>query len=38
VIFAVAETTMQFMAKNAAEAGAYRQAGFEAIWRAIGSS
>jgi AcrR family transcriptional regulator len=38
VIFAVAETTMQFIAKNAAEAGSYRQAGFEAIWRAIGSS
>jgi len=38
VIIAVAETTMQFMAKNAAEAGAYRRAGFEAIWRAIGSA
>jgi AcrR family transcriptional regulator len=37
VITAVAETTMQFMAKNSAEASAYRQAGFEAIWRAIGS-
>jgi len=38
VIIAVAETTMQFMAKNPAEAATYRQAGFEAIWRAIGSS
>lgn len=38
VITAVAETTMQFMAKNSAEASAYRHAGFEAIWRAIGSA
>jgi AcrR family transcriptional regulator len=38
VITAVAETTMQFMAKNSAEASVYRQAGFEAIWRAIGAA
>lgn len=38
IITAIAETTMHFMAQNAAEAGAYRQAGFQAIWRAIGSS
>jgi AcrR family transcriptional regulator len=38
IITAVAETTLQFMAKNTAEANDYRRAGFEAIWRAIGSA
>jgi AcrR family transcriptional regulator len=37
VITAVAETSMQFMAHNTADADDYRRAGFEAIWRAIGS-
>ena len=37
IITAIAETTMQFMAKNSSEASSYRRAGFEAIWRAIGS-
>jgi AcrR family transcriptional regulator len=37
VITAVAETSMQFMAHNTTEADDYRRAGFEAIWRAIGS-
>jgi len=37
IITAVAETTMHFMAQNPAQAADYRRAGFEAIWRAIGS-
>jgi AcrR family transcriptional regulator len=37
IITAVAETTMHFMAQNPTQAADYRRAGFEAIWRAIGS-
>jgi AcrR family transcriptional regulator len=37
VIIAVAETTLQFMAKHPADAPDYRCAGFDAIWRAIGT-
>jgi hypothetical protein len=37
IITAVAETCMQFMAMPGTDASHYRRAGFEAIWRAIGT-